>query len=50
MGMFDTIYFDRKYTCPVCNGEIGSIQVKEFENLLENHRVKIGRASCRERV
>lgn len=40
MGMFDTIYFDKKYTCPMCYGNIESTQVKEFENLLEDYRVK----------
>lgn len=40
MGMFDTIYFDKKYACPICNAEIDSIQTKEFENLLNNYYVK----------
>jgi hypothetical protein len=40
MGMFDTIYFDKKYACPICNAEIDSVQTKEFENLLNNYYVK----------
>lgn len=40
MGMFDTIYFDKKYKCPLCGGDIGSVQTKEFENLLENYYMK----------
>lgn len=40
MGMFDTIYFDKAYTCPLCQGKIDSVQVKEFENLLEVFYVK----------
>ena len=40
MGMFDTIYFDKEYICPICHNKIKSIQVKEFENLLENYHVK----------
>jgi|GEM_PF-819811 len=40
MGMFDTVYFDKKYSCPECGEEIGSVQVKEFENILENYHVK----------
>jgi len=40
MGMFDTIYLDKEYTCPICRGKIDSIQVKEFENILENYHVK----------
>lgn len=40
MGMFDTIYFDRKYPCPLCEKGIGNIQTKEFENLLNNYSVK----------
>ncbi len=40
MGMFDTIYLDRAYTCPICQGTIHSVQVKAFENLLEAFRVK----------
>jgi len=38
--MFDTIYFDKAYTCPVCQGEIHSVQVKAFENMLEDYHVK----------
>lgn len=40
MGMFDTIYFDRKYPCPICGNGIADIQTKEFENLLNNYSVK----------
>src|SRR5574341_1444061 len=40
MGMFDTIYFDKPYECPVCQGKIKSAQVKEFENLLEDFHAK----------
>ena len=40
MGMFDTIYFGKKYTCPMCYGHIESIQVKEFENLLGDYHIK----------
>ena len=40
MGLFDTIYFDRAYTCPVCQEKIYSVQVKAFENLLEAFHVK----------
>lgn len=40
MGMFDTIYFDQKYSCPLCGKEIGDIQIKEFENLLNYYHVK----------
>jgi len=40
MGMFDTIYFDEEYTCPNCQGKIDSVQVKAFENMLENFHVK----------
>ncbi len=38
--MFDTIYFDRGYTCPKCQGKIHSTQTKAFENLLESYHVK----------
>ncbi|MBA7516230.1 hypothetical protein ES705_08276 [subsurface metagenome] len=40
MGMFDTIYFDKAYTCPKCQGKIYSTQTKSFENLLEAYHVK----------
>jgi len=40
MGMFDTIHLDRKYTCPICGGEIDSIQIKAFDNMLEDYYVK----------
>ncbi|MCX9085794.1 MAG: hypothetical protein OIN87_13460 [Candidatus Methanoperedens sp.] len=39
MGMFDTIYFEKPYICPSCNGKIDSVQVKEFENFLENYHI-----------
>ena len=40
MGMFDTVYLDKEYACPICQRKVDSIQVKEFENLLENYHVK----------
>ena len=40
MGMFDTIYFDKAYTCPKGQGKIYSTQTKAFENLLEGFHVK----------
>jgi len=40
MGMFDTIYFDKARTCPLCQGRIHSVQTKAFENMLEEFRVK----------
>lgn len=40
MGMFDTIYFDKAYTCPICQRKIYSVQTKAFENLLEDFHVK----------
>ena len=40
MGMFDTIYFEQPYTCPMCQGKINSTQTKAFENLLEDYHVK----------
>jgi len=40
MGLFDTIHFDRAYTCPVCQEKIYSVQVKAFENQLETFRTK----------
>ena len=40
MGMFDTIYFDQPYFCPMCQGKIISTQTKAFENLLEDYHVK----------
>jgi len=40
MGVFDTIYLDREYICPICHKKIKSIQTKEFENLLEDYHVK----------
>ncbi|AEA46558.1 hypothetical protein [Archaeoglobus veneficus] len=36
MGMYDTIYLDRPYTCPVCGEKIRSVQTKAFENMLES--------------
>ena len=38
--MFDTVYLDRAYVCPVCQGTIHSVQVKAFENQLETFRTK----------
>ncbi len=40
MGMFDTVYLDCAYTCPVCRKTIHSVQVKAFENQLETFRTK----------
>ena len=40
MGMFDTIYFDKPYLCPMCQEKITSTQTKAFENLLEDYHVK----------
>lgn len=40
MGMFDTIYFDKPYFCPTCQGKIISTQTKAFENVLEDYHVK----------
>ena len=40
MGMFDTVYLDCAYTCPVCQKTIHSVQVKAFENQLETFRTK----------
>ena len=40
MGMYDTIYFDKKYTCPACNAEIDSTQTKDFEQTLDEYHVK----------
>jgi len=40
MGMFDTVYFDKACTCPKCQGKIYSVQVKAFENMLEDFHVK----------
>ena len=40
MGMFDTVYFDKAYTCPKCQGKIYSVQIKAFENMLEYFHVK----------
>ncbi len=40
MGMFDTIYFDKPYFCPTCQGKISSTQIKAFENALEDYRIK----------
>jgi len=40
MGMFDTIYFDKAYTCPICQRKIYSVQTKAFENLLEGFYMK----------
>lgn len=40
MGMFDTIYFNQPYVCPMCQRKIISTQTKAFENLLEDYHVK----------
>lgn len=40
MGMFDTVYFDKARTCPLCQGTIYSVQTKAFENMLEDFHVK----------
>lgn len=40
MGMFDTVYFDRKYPCPFCRSLIASTQTKAFENVLDNYHIK----------
>jgi len=40
MGMFDTVYFDKARTCPLCQGKIYSVQTKAFENMLEDFHVK----------
>jgi hypothetical protein len=40
MGMFDTVYFDKTCTCPICQGRIHSVQTKAFENMLEDFHVK----------
>ena len=40
MGMFDTIHFETAFSCPLCGGQIDSVQVKAFENLLEDFTVK----------
>lgn len=39
MGMYDTIHFDKPYECPECGGEICSVQIKEFDKMLNNYRV-----------
>lgn len=39
MGMFDTIYFEKTYDCPVCSSKIDCVQVKEFGNLLESYHI-----------
>ena len=39
MGMFDTVYFDKARTCPLCQGKIYSVQTKAFENMLEDFHV-----------
>jgi len=40
MGVFDTIYFDKAYSCSQCGAEIDSTQSKAFEQTLSNYHVK----------
>ena len=40
MGIFDTIVFNKAYTCPQCNAEIASTQTKAFEQTLSSYHVK----------
>jgi len=40
MGVFDTIYLDKEYVCPICHRRIKSIQTKKFENTLEDYYLK----------
>jgi hypothetical protein len=40
MGMFDTIVFDKAYTCPQCGADIASTQTKAFEQTLSSYHVK----------
>lgn len=40
MGMFDTIVFEKAYTCTQCGAEVASTQTKAFEQTLSSYRVK----------
>lgn len=40
MGMFDTIVFDKAYSCPQCGAEIASTQTKAFDQTLSSYQVK----------
>lgn len=40
MGMFDTIYFEKGYSCPFCGSSIDSTQTKEFDQTLMNFHIK----------
>lgn len=40
MGMFDTIHFDKAYSCPHCAAEIASTQTKAFDQSLSVYHVK----------
>lgn len=40
MGLYNTIYFDKHYLCPLCQKKIDHIQVNDFDNLMENYHVK----------
>jgi len=40
MGMFDTIVFDKAYTCTQCGAEVASTQTKAFERTLSHYHVK----------
>ena len=41
MGMFDTIYFDKAYTCPKCQKRIYSTQTKAFEEIERRGRKRL---------
>lgn len=38
MGMFDTVYFDKPFTCRSCGAEIDQVQTKVFEPGLRDYR------------
>jgi len=40
--MFDTIYFDKAYTCPKCQKRIYSTQTKAFEEIERRGKEEIG--------
>jgi len=40
--MFDTIYFDKAYTCPKCQKRIYSTQTKAFEEIERRRKEEIG--------